>query len=222
MKNLELFSEYTVSRGTYFAVKICPMRQNWHELPQLFTFLNEKNIYFQYSTVIYPPYCSIWSLPSHKLKEIVSYFNKYSLPGESATQKENAVRFQELIHQTGIWYEEALIREQMNFYQKTTAELAELFINRVQTYLDEELNHLKEDSPLQIAKMQELVQRLIADSPSEEIALAGMQYYASVPIERWLAEIEIRDYEKNLDRFLQIGTQQSIQDIDFSIPDSVI
>jgi hypothetical protein len=132
------------------------------------------------------------------------------------------VRFQELIHQTGIWYEEALIREQMNFYQKTTAELAELFINRVQTYLDEELNHLKEDSPLQIAKMQELVQRLIADSPSEEIALAGMQYYASVPIERWLAEIEIRDYEKNLDRFLQIGTQQSIQDIDFSIPDSVI
>lgn len=210
MKNIQLFSDYTMAKGTVFTIKTCPMRQNWHEIPELFNYLNDKNIPFQYSTVIYPPYCSLWNLPSKDLSEILNFFKQHSLSSNTPLQKQNATRYQDLIRQIEVWFKEAIQREETNFYQMNSSQLAELFIKKVQTYIDEELNYLKKESPLKIEKIIELVQKLIKDSPTDEIALLGMQYYASVRIERWLAELEIRNYEKNRDRFLQIGSFKDI------------
>lgn len=205
LKNLQIFSDYAKSKGTGFGVKICPMRQNWHEIPELSKYLNDKDISFQYNTVIYPPYCALWSLRVDKLDEIIKYLKKFTLNENSDTQKQNAARYIDLIRQIEDWKNDALKREKMNYYNLTTQQLSEIFINNVQAYLEEELNYLKGESPMQIDTLKELASKLIKDSPSEEIAYKGMQFYASVPIERWLGEIEIRDYEKNLDRFVQVG-----------------
>jgi MoaA/NifB/PqqE/SkfB family radical SAM enzyme len=205
MKNMQIFLDYTVAKGTVFAVKICAMRQNWQELPELSTYLNKMNISFQYDTVIYPPYCSLWSLRVGRLNEILEFLKQHSLSANSFIQKQNAKRYLDLVNQIENWKDEAQKREEVNFYQLNTHQLAEMFIYNVKTYLDTKLNYLKSENPIQIEKIKELVTKLIKDSPTEEIAFLGMQYYASVPLERWLAELEIRDYEKNLDRFIQIG-----------------
>lgn len=205
MNNIQKLHEYTKSKGTDFSVKTCAMRQNWHELPELSTFLNEKNIYFQYNTVVYPPYCSLWNLPSEKLTEIITFLRKYSLSTHTVFQRENATRYLGLIHQLEGWHNDALKREKNNFFQLSVDQLSEMFINNVRKYLDEELNYLKDENPVPIEKYINLIENLVNDSPTKEIALQGMQFYAAAPIDRMLAEIEIRDYEKNRDRFMQIG-----------------
>jgi len=205
MKNLAYFKDYTHTRGTDFGVKICPMRQNWQELPELAKFLNEKNIFFLFNTVIYPQYCSICSLRSDKIKEILTFLKQFRLSTHTSLQKENAVRYKHLIEQIEGWYNDALQRDKINFYALNAQELAEIFINNVKNYLDNELNYLKAENPEPLEKYKELVSHLINESPDEVMAQLGMRFYASTPIDRMLAEIEIRNYEKNKDRFLQIG-----------------
>ena len=206
MKNMQIFSDYAKDKGTSFVIKICPMQQNWHEIPELSTYLNEKNISFQYNTVIYPSYCSLWGLSSDKLTEILAFFKNHSLANGNALQKQNASRYLDLISQIKGWLEEALQREQMGFYQLSVQQLYKKFIDNVESYFNNELNNMKDENPIQIEKIKDLFQQLIDDSPSDKIALLGMQYYASAPVERMLAEIKIRNYEKNRDRFIQIGS----------------
>lgn len=211
IKNIQTLSGYTKEKGTGFSVKICPMRQNWHELPELSNFLNEKDIYFQYNTVVYPPYCSLWNHSSAKLEEIIKFLRKYSLSADTVFQKGNISRYLGLICQLEGWHKEAQMREKSNFFNLSVDPLLELFIENVQNYLAAELNYLKDENPLQIDKIKNLARKLVMDSPSEEVALRGMQYYASAPVERLLAEIEIRDYEKNRDRFLQAGLMEDTE-----------
>jgi MoaA/NifB/PqqE/SkfB family radical SAM enzyme len=208
IKNIQTLLDYTKEKGTDFSVKICAMRQNWNELPELSNYLNEKNIPFQFNTVIYPPYCSLWNLSSGKLEEISGFLRGYSISDKTVFQKENNIRYLGLIHQLEGWQKEAQTREQNDFFQLSLNQLSDVFINKIQNYLAEELNYMRDENPLKIEEIKEITQRWINDSPSDDVALRGMQYYASAPVERILAEIEIRDYEKNLDRFLQAGLKE--------------
>jgi len=72
IQNFEYFVDYTRRKKTLFTVKICPMRQNSHELPDIIRYLNSKNVSFLFNNVIFPPYCALWNLPSKKLKSIIS------------------------------------------------------------------------------------------------------------------------------------------------------
>lgn len=205
LSNMEYFAEYAKNKGMTFAVKICPMRQNWHELPELAMYLSKRDISFLFNTVFYPPYCALWNLSSVRLKEIAMSLGNSQLTGESFNQKLNITRYNDFIRQIEIWRVDAVKREQLVLEMKTSRQLADIFILKVQDYLKDELNNLDDECPVRIEDMRQLVNDLIKDSPSEKEAIAGMLYYATAPVDRWLSEILIRDYEKNRDRFLQIG-----------------
>ncbi|MFH0867650.1 MAG: radical SAM protein [Bacteroidota bacterium] len=205
MKNIRIFSDYTKKKGTFFSVKICPMRQNWPELHELSKSLSEKNISFLYNTVFYPPYCSLWNLNSVKLDKIAAFLQSKSMPANTEVQRENAKRYNDMALQIKHWHKEAVKREEWKLESMSLTQLRDFFMKNVLDYINREASIKFEEKPARIKKVSDLIGKMIQDSPSERAAMMGMQYYSIAPVERLLAEIEIRDYEKNRDRFLQIG-----------------
>lgn len=205
ISNMMKYVDYTTKKGTEFAVKICVIRQNWHEIPKLADFLNEKNISFLFNSVFFPPYCSLWNLDSKKLKEIIACWKEHQLSDDTFIRKQNAERYYDLVRQAEIWYDEALKREQKNFDQMTVDELREIFLNNAEVYISNELKYFGKEIPFQMEQLKNLFDKMIKDSIDENSALQAMRYYAAGPVARHLAELNIRDYEKNLDRFNQTG-----------------
>jgi MoaA/NifB/PqqE/SkfB family radical SAM enzyme len=214
MKNIDIFEKYTRSRGTTFAVKTCPMRQNWREIPELARFLNDRNISFLYNIVFYPPYCSLWNMDSARLAEVASFLKKHSLKENTEIQKQNAVRYSDLIRHVDDWYKAALQRESLKLDLKSVDELTEMFLGNAKKYLDTVVDNLHDESPLTYEKVRQTILQLIKDSPSEKVAFDGLLFYVSAPVDRLLAEMEIREYEKNLDRFLQISLMENNENLD--------
>lgn len=212
MENMEKFINYTQERKTEFTVKVCAMQQNWHDIPALIKFVNERDLPFLFNTVFYPPYCSLWSMSYLKLKEIAEYLKKFPLAAESATQKKNATCYQDLIRQIEDWGKEAKIREESGFYEKGIIELKNIFLSNIEQYIEEELKYLGSDCPVNLKEIEQLIENLIDKAPSPEIALKGMQFYASARVERWISEIVVRTFEKNYDRFVQIGLYEPNKD----------
>ena len=206
LKNIEYFIKYTKKKGTVMAAKTCAMRQNWIELPALAEYMNKRDIPFLYNYVVYPANCSLWNLSSGKLKEISEYLkNKMIEQGNTYNQKNNFTRYNDLIRQIDIWYHEAISREQMNIDKMNVSQLKDIFFKKVDDYFAAELSGQMDECIEKINNVKNLIDNLIKESPSEKYALSGMKYLATVPIDKWLADMEIRDYEKNKDRFYQIG-----------------
>ncbi len=205
MAHLEKFYQYTLRKNTDFTVKMCALQQNWHDIPNLTRFVDERDMLFLFNTVFYPPYSAIWSMRSEKIEEVINHLKKFTLKGGSYVQNQNATCYQDLIRQIEGWKRDADIREQEGFYQKGIEELKDIFLTKVQNYIEEELKYLGKDCPVNMRLIEELVDNLIREAPNSDVALKGMQFYASARVERWLSEIVARTYEKNLDRFLQIG-----------------
>ena len=55
------------------------MQQNWNDIPELISYLNDLNIPAIFNNVLFPPYCSLWNLNHEKLNEIQS-ISKHVVP----------------------------------------------------------------------------------------------------------------------------------------------
>ena len=73
MTNFAYFREFVARKRTAMTVSVCPMKQNWRELPHFLTFCNERNIKLFFNTVWYPEEASLRYLPPARLQEILDY-----------------------------------------------------------------------------------------------------------------------------------------------------
>lgn len=70
--NLHRFHEYSRQRGTSFKLAFCLMRQNWQEFGDILLLGERLDCNVLLNTVISPSFCSLYTLPPHELKEIVT------------------------------------------------------------------------------------------------------------------------------------------------------
>ncbi len=111
MSNMEYFYDYCQRTGTEYAINICPLQQNWKEIPEFVRFCNEKEIRLYVLTVVHPPDSTLMTLPSKKLSEIINYYNTFQLSSETQKGKENIASFQDLIKRLEDWKSKALNEE---------------------------------------------------------------------------------------------------------------
>ncbi len=73
IKNIEYFISYTKKRGTYMTLAVCPMQNNWKNLPAILNFCNDNRLCIFFNTLIFPEVLSLKSLPAEELNVIIGY-----------------------------------------------------------------------------------------------------------------------------------------------------
>ena len=107
MSNMEHFYSYCKRVGTEYAINICPLQQNWKEIPAFVQFCNEQEIRLYILTVVYPPDSTLMTLPSEKLSEIICYYNTFQFKSKTQKGKKNIASFQDLIKRLEDWKSKA-------------------------------------------------------------------------------------------------------------------
>lgn len=203
--NFEYFSQYTKRKKTLFTVKVCPMQQNRNELPEIIRFLNEKDVSFLFNNVIFPPYCSLWNLPSAELEKLLLTMGKENFEAETPVQKDNVERVTNLIRQIRNWHVQAVEFETKHpdISDKSAEELYKMLTESIQNYLAS--NPSIQDTSfygIDYSKMFAEVMDMIKD---KEIVRNAFLYYYRMPVSRLVAEFNIRNMDKIVERTIQAG-----------------
>jgi len=106
MKNIEYFHKHSIKRNYPFSVAICPMKQNWKELPNMIIKCNKNNFLVFFNVVMNPPECSLYYFPIKKLKEVVNCMFLAKIPSKTRIEKRNFFHFNDFINQLKVWIEQ--------------------------------------------------------------------------------------------------------------------
>jgi MoaA/NifB/PqqE/SkfB family radical SAM enzyme len=205
MESLDYYIDYTKRKGTLFTVKICPMRQNWKEIPDMVNFLNKKNVSFLFNNVVFPPYCTLWNLPSAELQEIIQFLDSKKYQAETKLQKINIDRVSNLGLQLMNWKSKAMVREQLypDIESYNIERLTDMIRAEILKYLGENRDIGQDTSYGQ--EVVEVFEKLKKQVTDPEVLRRALIYYFSMPVHRLLSEFNIRNMEKILDRTWQAG-----------------
>lgn len=104
LENLDKFIKFTYKNGSFVNISVCPMQQNWKEIPDLVNLCNQKQVFIFFNTV-YSEGFSLKDFDSEILEEIIAFYEKAKIFGHSYVSRRNIVFFKDLIHQIKAWYQ---------------------------------------------------------------------------------------------------------------------
>jgi len=111
MENLFYFHDYCQSKGTFFGVWACPLRNNKYEIPELFNYFGAHDIEVYLHTVWVPPKVALWNLSSQELNELHTFYDTQELEEDTEVKFKNKLRFKEYVSLIKAWEMMALMRE---------------------------------------------------------------------------------------------------------------
>lgn len=201
LDNLQYFQDYTKQKGTSINVKICPMRQNWKDIPDLIDYLNQKNITAIFNNVLFPPNCTLWNLNASELQNIIMFLKEKNFNSNTKIQKENIDRYNNLIKQIENWKDQAAIRES-NSEKKEV--LLKVFQEKIIEYFNSDPTIFEKDKEFRIEKYIRLLEEMFSDV-DEALLQKSLKYFIELPIDRVIGEMEFRTIDKLKERVLQAG-----------------
>jgi sulfatase maturation enzyme AslB (radical SAM superfamily) len=74
--NFEYLLELRAKRGLDVLLNVTEHRKNWFELPEVFRFAEEKQVYLHINTCIHPHNVTLYTLPSDQLRYILAFFEE--------------------------------------------------------------------------------------------------------------------------------------------------
>jgi MoaA/NifB/PqqE/SkfB family radical SAM enzyme len=104
LDNFKYFKQYTSKKNTYLTFAICPMIDNWKDIPDILKFCNHNRVGLYFSTVIYPLQSSLRSLSLSDLNQVINFFEK-NIPRYTLLPNtiQNVKNFKGLINQLKLW-----------------------------------------------------------------------------------------------------------------------
>ncbi|MBN2776080.1 MAG: radical SAM protein [Bacteroidales bacterium] len=103
LKNLDNFIAISKEKNNYVNLSVCPMQQNWDEIPEIVEFCNKKKIFIYFNTV-YTEGFAISQMKESELLEVLNYYNKIELKSRGIIAKRNIRFFKNLKTQIESWY----------------------------------------------------------------------------------------------------------------------
>ncbi len=101
--NLDKFIKLSKKKNNYVNLSVCPMQQNWDEIPDIVEFCNKKRIFIYFNTV-YTEGFAISDLPENTLKEILDKYSSVTFKKSGIIAKRNIRFFENLKSQIESWY----------------------------------------------------------------------------------------------------------------------
>jgi MoaA/NifB/PqqE/SkfB family radical SAM enzyme len=114
MANIEIFSDYTKKHNTSLGFLVCPLRENWKELPEFVPFANKYNAMVSYHVVFKPAQHALWSLSDDKLDEIAKYLDSFKFSGNTFYSNINVENYGALVTLIKSWAANAKWRKLKN------------------------------------------------------------------------------------------------------------
>ncbi len=207
MENLNYFHEYSKRNNRWMTLSVCPMQQNWHEIPDLVKKTNEMQINIFFNNVYFPPHCSLRSLNHIELEEIIIYYNSQLLTlkpfNENSTQ--NIKLFVNLINSLQVWKGEAVNMAAKEIIVDLNQN-KEFFYKYVENVINEK-KHLSE-----IEKKEKILQHIktcqqifMSFEGKEDILSKSLVNLKTIPKDVLYAELEFSNLEVLISRFMQAG-----------------
>lgn len=155
-KNIEYFLEYSKRKKTYFALSVCPIQQNWMDIPELVEFCNRNEITIHFNIVWTPDTASLKFFDKNHLAQIILFYKQQTFTSKGKTFSLNIKRFGQLIDQLIFWEkEQSDIGIEINIQELISEEFSDLKTLDITTclvlrsvlhnYSNKELNSLKEN-----------------------------------------------------------------------------
>jgi len=206
LENFEYYLKYTRANGTDINIKVCPIKQNIYHIPDLLRFFMAHQVPVIYNTVVFPPNCTIWNQPAKQIHEAIDHLQKNRPVSATQSDKDNIARYDSLIVQLSNWHTEALVREKNEKqhegnHQKLITELLiniEASISSIPYFP----NEIKDKKIEEISKkIHGIFDAVLEDEKKIKIAI----YFLSLPVERLIGEVDIRELDKLIYRVNGIG-----------------
>lgn len=143
MQNVEYFADYAKLNNKNLGVSVCPMKQNWEELPEIVLKCNELNSYIFFNTVWFPAKCSLFFLTSAELQVIHTKLKETVLPNTTDVEKKNRHHYESFLRQLKKWQFEKAREESIwkdhgidkkNWQTSSIEELIDILIERLRSY----------------------------------------------------------------------------------------
>lgn len=103
MAHLDTFIKYTRKSGGFVNISVCPMLQNWEEIPDLVNFCNKKGVFVYFNTV-YTQGFSLQDASFSLLADVLQKYRSARLTGMNYAARRNRRFFENLISQIELWY----------------------------------------------------------------------------------------------------------------------
>ena len=176
MQNFDYFVDYAKRKQTFVNLTVCPIQQNWREIPELIRFANEKGVSLYFNTVLYPQRYSFLGLNNSQIDEIISYFSSFDFPETTNAERISKSSFLSLIDQLKSIYKDDELRDKYLEYDLGQ----ELVVER--TRRDQEIEGLiAENARLEalekkrIQEEQEMLQRIEQEKTEKELQQMKLQ-----------------------------------------------
>ncbi len=207
LENIKYFTEYTKRKKTSLSARICPMRQNWKDLPELIKFLNDRNISIYFNKVIFPSYCALWNMEPQKLKIIIDYLSRFSFTTISAVQKNNKQAYGNLLLQLETWYKAAVNNEKKR--QETNLLDCDQIFAMLKTKAEKYINMSKiHDNDTKQSFSEFLDEYIVAckkEITNKTQLKNALINFMGFPVNRFVDEFMIRNIDKLVDLTKQAG-----------------
>jgi len=190
MDNLSYFQKYSNSKGAPLNVSTCIMQQNWKEIPKMLYFFNKERILVNFNTIQFPFSCTIKSLPSYKINEIIYFLSGFHFSEKNNIAAINSSNYFDAINQLKYWHVRAIKRESIhsNYIKnsKKINRLKNILYRKVYIFIMEDYKDITPEErqlkyKLVIGKLDKLIDKL----PEQ------------FPLEKFLSELSSKNIIKN-------------------------
>jgi len=106
MENLKFFTEYAAQNNYRLGIAVCPMQQNWKELPDIVNNCNKLNAQIFFNTVVEPENCSLYNLNINDLAHVIKQLENETLAEKRSIEKMNKKCFTSFLNQLKAWHNE--------------------------------------------------------------------------------------------------------------------
>lgn len=211
LSNLYFFENYAKSKKTDLIVRINVMQQNYEQITELITFLNDRNIKIHFNNVIFPPYSALWNTDLSILSKVVDLMYSINLKTNTIVQKTNNQLLKEFIDTIKQWKKLAdnYNQTKKQYINHSGDELMYILIEKLKHYLSK-----NKCFDLQSTyKFIELINTAFVNSFNEidsTILKNAFIFYLSMPINRLVDEFNIRTEESIIEFTRQAGNKEIV------------
>jgi MoaA/NifB/PqqE/SkfB family radical SAM enzyme len=193
LANIGRFHEYSKKKNTFFGVSICPIRNNWNELPEMIGYFSERQIPVFFHLVYRPFNLSMWNLPKEELKNIHDYLSNNNFSPSNNIYKTNIHQIDKLCEQLNLWHAEALVREEQmaKSKPKDTSELLLELISSAMNFLDGLKWMSQEERDAKISVFSKKINAVAASVNDRELLNRQLGKLLFTPVSILLNEIEM-------------------------------